>query len=334
MGRFSPLRLVPARPIGYLVAMISPDNLKLYPHPGNPLPRNARVHAVTTSDGKTIRAMTAGPANPKGTVVVMNGRAEFLERYFETARDLIARGYSVVTFDWRGQGGSERLHQDPTRGHGGNFAGFDDDLESVMQQVAENHCVRPFYALAHSTGAHVVLRNLRQTPCWFEKAVLTSPLLGFNYGAWPPVIAHAIARIAVATGFGAARLPGYRHGPMQRAGFKNNPLTSDAKRWDRDITTLEIHPELGVGGPTFGWFKGAVASLNELQAWKRKALIGCPVLIVASGQEWVVKATSARDFAARIPGISYMQIKGAKHEIMMEQDQYRDQFWSAFDSFL
>jgi lysophospholipase len=306
---------------------------QLYPHPANPLPRNARAHSIITDDGTRLRAMSAYPERARGTILLMGGRADYIERYFETAQDLIGRGYAVVTFDWRGQGLSQRLHHDRLHGHAANFAGYDDDLQSILTQIVLETMPGPYYALGHSTGGHVLLRALRH-PAQFEKAVITSPLLGFNYGKWPRFAAHLLARAAVTTGLGGAYLPGFARGPFRRHEFDDNLLTSDPQRWDRDITTLDITPELGTGGPTFGWFNAAVSSLRELHRWKRKALIACPVLLVASGREWVVNGTAARDFATRVPGISYIQITGSRHEILMERNEYRDQFWSAFDNFM
>ncbi len=309
------------------------QSFELYPHPANPLPLNARVHAVVTEDGTRLRAMSAFPPRPKATIMLLGGRADFIERYFETISELIGRGFAVVTFDWRGQGMSQRLHHDRMRGYITSFRGFDDDLQSVLSQIAVQTLPGPYYALAHSTGGNVLLRALRSSGL-FEKAVITSPLLGFNYGKWPKPVAALLARAAVMTGFGGAYLPGLARGPFGRHEFEGNPLTSDAKRWDRDITTLEINPDLGTGGPTYAWFNAALSSLRELHRWKRKALIACPTLLVASGREWVVDGTATRDFATRVPGISYMKITGSRHEVLMERDEYRIQFWSAFDSFL
>jgi lysophospholipase len=307
---------------------------KLYPHSGNPLPRNASVQNVMTVDGFRLRAIVASPPNARATVVIMGGRADYLERYFETIRDLMRRGFAVVSFDWRGQGGSQRLHPDVDKGHGGSFKGFDHDLDAVMQQVAEVRCPRPFYAIAHSTGANVLIRALQNDPCWFTKAVVTSPLLGFRFGKWPPVLAKILTTSANLFGFGTAYLPGFSRGPFQRHEFNSNPLTSDADRWDRDITTLEANPQLGTGGPTFGWFAGALASIKALDSWNDRVKIGCPLLIVTPSNEWVVDANAARHFAARVPGVSFIQIRGSRHEILMERNNYRDQFWAAFDSFL
>ena len=44
----------------------------------------------------------------RGTVVVLGGRAEFIEKYFEVIGELLARDFAVAALDWRGQGGSAR----------------------------------------------------------------------------------------------------------------------------------------------------------------------------------------------------------------------------------
>ena len=49
--------------------------------------------------------------------------------------ELIARGYSVATVDWRGQGLSDRLLADPRKGHVDDFASFDADLDAFMAEV-------------------------------------------------------------------------------------------------------------------------------------------------------------------------------------------------------
>jgi lysophospholipase len=304
--------------------MAAGDPLQLYPHAGNRLPRHAKVHEIVTKDGVRLRAMTAGEAGPKGTVVLLNGRTECLERYFETADEIVSRGFTYASFDWRGQGGSQRLRSDPLRGYVSSFGRYDRDLQAVMTQLVIQHCPAPYYALAHSTGGLVLLRSLRK-PSWFSKVVVTSPLIDFIYKPWPR---------GVVTGLGWLYLPGRKSGPLQRSEFEGNPLTSDRARWDRDITTLERFPQLALGGPTFAWFRAAFSSMRALKTWPRTTLIACPVLIVAASKEFVVDPKAARAFSEQVPGVSFMQISGAMHEILMERDVYRKQFWAAFDSYL
>ncbi|MBP9173593.1 MAG: alpha/beta hydrolase, partial [Rhizobiales bacterium] len=76
--------------------------MELISTPENPVPRGAECTRVVTNDGFHLRAMSVRVSNPRGTVVILGGRADFMERYFETARDLMERGYCVASVDLRG----------------------------------------------------------------------------------------------------------------------------------------------------------------------------------------------------------------------------------------
>ena len=97
---------------------------------------------LKTRDGVSIRfARWHPPPGRKGTVCLFQGRAEFIEKYFETVRDLRARGFAVATLDWRGQGLSERALSDPFKGHVGDFSEYDTDLEAFMRDVVDRKSV-------------------------------------------------------------------------------------------------------------------------------------------------------------------------------------------------
>ncbi|MFX8715876.1 alpha/beta hydrolase, partial [Acinetobacter baumannii] len=78
-------------------------------------------------------------AEARGTVCVLQGRAEFIEKYYETVRDLLVRGFAVATLDWRGQGGSER-HRNSRRGHVNEFDEYGLDLAAFLNQVVLPSC--------------------------------------------------------------------------------------------------------------------------------------------------------------------------------------------------
>ena len=80
--------------------------------PGNEPPQGLVSGYFQTSDGLKLRYGVSRVPKARGTVVVLQGRGDFLERYFETFRDLNALGYTAASFDFRGQGGSARLQQD------------------------------------------------------------------------------------------------------------------------------------------------------------------------------------------------------------------------------
>src|ERR1700761_9309877 len=102
--------------------------MKLISIPANPAPDNHVVGTIKTPDGLTLRyARWEPPAGRKGTVCIFQGRTEYVEKYFETVRDLRARGFAVATFDWRGQGLSQRLLPDPLKGHVQRFSDYQID---------------------------------------------------------------------------------------------------------------------------------------------------------------------------------------------------------------
>jgi lysophospholipase len=299
----------------------------------NPIPGGAVCSQVKTSDGFELRAMVARVSRSRGTVIILGGRADFIERYFETMQDLMSRGFCVASLDLRGQGGSQRLTRNPLRGHIDRFEQYDEDVRSFMTQVVLPDCPPPYYAIAHSTGGNVILRALRHRN-WFKKCVLVSPLLGLRYGAWPLPVVRLLTFLATHLGLGWAYLPGQRHTPLGRGDFAGNPLTSDQRRWNRDCGVLESVPALGVGGPTYGWLRAAMKSIDLLSKLKAARELRCPVLIVAAGRDLVVDIEASYRMARSLPGISMVVIPEALHEIMLESDEVRAQFLAAFDAFV
>jgi len=307
--------------------------MQLFSTPDNRVPNGAVCVPVKTRDGLILRAMRVRVAKPKGTVVVLGGRGDFIERYFETARDLMQRGYCVASLDVRGQGGSPRLTRSRYRGHLRSFGQYDEDLRAFMTEVVLPDCPPPYYAIGHSTGGHILLRSLRERT-WFSKAILVAPLIGIVYGRWPLPLVRLLVFLVTRLGIGWMFLPGQSRRPLASGDFAGNPLTSNRKRWDRDSAILLEAPELGVGGPTFSWLRAAMASTAEIRAMGPGDRLRTPVLIVAAGQDQVVDNEATREFARHVPGVSLVFIREAMHEILTETDEVRIQFLAAFDAYI
>ena len=307
--------------------------MKVFPTDVNQLPVGGVCYDVTTQDGVRLRSVAVRQARAKATVIILGGRAEYVERYFETVNDLSARGMAVVCFDWRGQGGSQRLLANPLRGYVKSFADYDKDLEAIIGLAQRLDYPKPYYALAHSTGGQVLLRALRDKN-WFARAVISAPLMDFRYGRWPLPVVRVLNFLMVVFGFGWVFLPGYGRGPLRRDEFENNPLTSDRGRWNRDMETLEMAPQLGIGGPTYGWLRAAMKSFDDLRRWPRGKGPVCPTMIVAAGQDRVVDTAATREFVGRVPGFTFLTIDDSRHEILMENNMIRAKFFAAFDTFL
>src|ERR1700756_574954 len=183
--------------------------------PANPVPDAAVTGTIKTPDGVSLRfARWEPPPGRKGTVCLFQGRSEFIEKYFETVRDLRARGFAVATLDWRGQGLSERLLGDRHKGYVRDFAEYDSDLETLMREIVLPDCPPPLFALGHSTGATVLIRAAHRGRRWFDRMVLAAPLIdlqGFPASTTAKVLVRAL-RIA---GFGSMYVPRGEVGVME-----------------------------------------------------------------------------------------------------------------------
>jgi lysophospholipase len=309
--------------------------MKIAETPDNPAPAGAELVRLAGPDGPALRAVLC-PASigaPLGTVCVFQGRAEFIEKYFETARDLQARGFAVALLDWRGQGGSDRLLADPRKGHVPSFAAFRSDLERFMALVRAR-CPEPYFALAHSMGGLVALLAERGRDRHFERLVLSAPMLGLGAMYRPTGPARLLANVADALGFGASYIPTGGGTPIDWQPFEGNPLTSDPARFARNSRIVERAPGLGLGAPTIGWVAASFEAMDSMAAAGAPESVRTPVLILAAGEDRIVSNAAIERMAARLGVARTLTIAGARHEILQERDALRAQALAAFHAFV
>ncbi|MFO1150667.1 MAG: alpha/beta hydrolase [Alsobacter sp.] len=302
--------------------------------PDNPVPAGGRSGVLRTRDGVALRYAVWEPARrARGTVLLLQGRADFIEKYFETAHELLARGYAVATFDWRGQGGSQRLLPDPHKGHVDDFAHYQRDLEAALGLVAWLRLPRPFLGLAHSMGAAILLHALARQPDLLPAAVLSAPMIRIAPTLKPPA-AEAMTRVAAWAGLRAAPIPGpVSRGKVASEFDPGNLLTSDPVRYARSYAMVTAAPDIALGKPTIGWMQAAFAAMAAFRKPRFAAAIGTPLLTVAGDADQVTATPAAIDLAARLPRGEVGVLPGCGHEILLEQDHHRARFWAAFDAF-
>src|SRR5450631_1006620 len=308
--------------------------MKLVSIPANPVPDDVVTGSIKTPDGVNLRfARCAPPVGRKGTVVVLQGRAEYIEKYFETVRDLRARGFAVATFDWRGQGISDRALKDPSRGHVRNFSEYATDLEAIMQQVVLPDCPPPIFALGHSMGAAIAIRACHDGSRWFERLVCSAPMIALPTGRLTRM-AGPLARFMRLLGRGGRVVPTGHGSAIGPEDFIGNVLTSDPVRYARNMAVLEEAPELGIGAPTIAWADAALRLMKQFAEPSYASAIRQPILLVAAGRDEVVSTSAIENFVINLLAGRHLILAGSRHEILQEQDRYRGQFWAAFDAFV
>jgi lysophospholipase len=302
--------------------------------PSNPVPRGAVCDTVTTEDGVALRYARWPPnrSPQRGTVLIVHGRTEFIEKYFETVNDLRRRGFAVATFDARGQGGSARLLRNRRKGHVRDFADHVNDLDTIMQEIVLPDCPPPYYVLAHSTGATVALLAAERLATQVDRMVLTAPLVALPHAS--PKLLVRLSGLFMHLGLGETFVPGSGATLIQTQPFERNPVTSDPNRYKRTIAIVDADPSIGIGGATIGWVNAAMRASCRMAEPDFVHAVPMPVLFVLAGGEQIVLNAGAEELAHRLKTAAQLRIPGARHEILMERDEFRDQFWVAFDAFI
>ena len=302
--------------------------------PANPVPEGAVSGTLKTRDGVAIRfARWQPPPGRKGTVCLFTGRAEFIEKYFETVRDLRSRGFAVAMIDWRGQGLSDRALRNPRKGYVRNFNEYFLDLDVFINEVVLPDCPPPVFALAHSMGATILIRAASLGHRWFDRMVLLAPMVALP-GARRSLATRMTVRALRMMGLGSLYVPGGDASVMMQRPFVGNLLTSDPVRYARNVAVLEAEPTLSIGWPTVAWTDAAFRVMNEFAEPSYPGKIRQPMLIIAAGADSIVSTPAIDEFSVRLRAGSHLIVPGARHELLMEQDRFRSQVLAAFDAFV
>lgn len=301
------------------------------------LPEGGDMRFFTAPDGTKVRycVWQAREQAGSGTVYLLPGRTEFIEKYAETVHDMLDRGYAVVCMDWRNQGLSDRPLANRSKHYYTEFTPAAADLGQLFQEMLGDQLPRPFILLAHSMGGHLALRYLHDNPGAADKAVFSAPMVDVQTTPFSPGFARGLARSACFLGFGKAYAPMQSdYGSTQRGPQTMKLLTSDPDRFMDEHHWIDRNPDLSLGGITYAWFASALKSIDVLNAPGYAEAITTPTLIVQAGDDPLINNDTQAAFAARLPNGRFERIEGALHEFLKERDEIRNRFLQYFDDFV
>ena len=113
--------------------------------------------------------------------------------------------------------------------------------------------------------------------------------------------------------------------------FENNKLTSDPVRFTRWAAYFTHIASLRLAGPTIGWIVAAIEGMKFVN--RNAALVKTPTLIISAGGDPIVDPSSHHNFAQK-SGATLKIVPGAKHELFLETDEFRDAFFKIADQYL
>jgi len=271
-----------------------------------------------------------GIGRARGSVILSPGRTEPIEKFFEVICELQARGFAVLTHDWRGQGLSDRALPDSVKGHAKGWRPFLSDFARVLADVGRR-APRPWIAMGNSMGGALTLLALAEGEDRFAAAIVTAPMVAILTPGTPPPLVRLLSVLHEAVGLGGRHTWGKQRS-IFRSPFEGNILTHDATRWYRFQALLESAPALILGDPTWGWVAAATAAMARLSRPGAVERIAIPVCVLTAGEDHICDSSAAAKLAARMPKGRHVDAPGAYHEILQETDARRQLFWHAFDA--
>ncbi len=292
--------------------------------PGDQIPRAQAFWLQTEDDIRLRAAHWPAARDTQGTVLLFQGRAEYLEKYNSVALELNEAGFDVLSLDWRGQGLSDRLQPLTRLSHIHDFADYQRDVLEMVIAAGDLDLPQPWHLLAHSMGGMIGYRSLlADLPV--ASAVFSAPMWGINFGFYPKPLVRLWAKSGPLLGRGEKQCPGSGRARnfVLRTSLAQNPLTADGIRWGRLIAEADNWPELTLGGVSYDWLVAALRECDHIRSLPPPAQ---PCLIGVSPQDRVI---SNRAISARLQGWQdgeLLELVGSRHEPMIERAPIRRLF--------
>ncbi len=296
-----------------------------------PFVNHGDAFTFTTRDGTSLSAVRFVHPQSRGTIVVVSGRSETWLKYGEVFYDLYRRGFTLYSYDHRGQGRSPHLVSSNRQiGHIDDFDHYSEDLEDFVAKVVVPAGEPRLFLLAHSMGGAVAAQYLAHGETPFRAAVLSSPMLTINTKPYATPIAKAITWLEIGAGRDEEYAPGKTDWDPGLP-FEKNDVTGSPERFWMSGAVFRMYPETTIGGPSNGWVCRSLMATPRIV--RRMKAIRTPLLMFQAGSDQIVKPKGENDGCAAAAHCTLVVVPGSQHEILMEKDAIRDPAIEAIDRF-
>lgn len=278
-----------------------------------------RESRFQTKDGAALFVVRYEAEAPRGSVVILHGFGECVEKYRELCYYFLKSGLTVLAFEQRGHGRSAR-EVEPGLIYIKRFSQYVEDFAALMACEAE-HLPTPRYLYAHSMGGAVAALYLERHPGFFDKAVLSSPMIAMQYKNAPRWAGYTACVLLGSLGLNKRRFMGMKKAPAPEAERVEGSGAGSRARFacHRDVKMTD--PLLWSSRPTFAWIREALGCTRQILKKGAPERIDIPVRVYAAEREMLVLEGPQRALAARIPQGEFFLVPGAKHELYFAEDE-------------
>lgn len=268
---------------------------------------------------------------PRGSVVLVHGYTESIEKYRELIYYFLKDGLNVYTYDQRGHGKSFREVEDVTLVHVNDFSEYVFDLEYFVEDIIPKNNL-PLYLYAHSMGGAVATLYLEKGNTDIKKVILNAPMISHRRPNLPhwlmlPIVSIFAAFASKKRIFTMKPYPGKEE-------FEDYSGTSEERFYAYEEFKRKNKTYAG-WAPTNAWARESFKVPSKILKKKAVEKIDVPILVYSAENDTVVKNSYHVKFVKRLKYGMYKIIRKAKHEIFNSTDDvlfpYLDDVLAFFD---
>lgn len=269
--------------------------------------------------------------SPRGVVLISHGFTESITKFTESIYYLLQAGFEVWGVDHRGHGRSFRAGGNPFVVHAERFDDYVQDLLHLTEtRIKAAAGALPLFLFCHSMGGCVGVRLLESRPELFQKAVLSSPMLGLSFGKIPLRAAYLFAWLK--SRGEKAKEPLSPVGAMPEETYEASAANSEPRfRWYYEKKLAD--PRLQTCAASAGWGREAIGACLKAVSKRETAKIRTPILLFQAGNDAFVKNEAQDLFAARVPGCRLQKMPGLRHELYLSGTETLKDYWKRIFAF-
>ncbi|SDB67162.1 alpha/beta fold hydrolase [Butyrivibrio sp. INlla16] len=274
-------------------------------------------------DGATLNYYFAIPENATKVVVFAHGFCEFFGKYHEYVWYLYQAGFGFFFPEQRGHGYSEGKMKEPDVVYIDDYDTYVEDFHIFMDKVVMPATPeKKRILIAHSMGGAVGTLFLEKYPGYFDKAVLSSPMLKMK--SVPSKLVRSLLSIyAFLFGKRKAMAPGQKH--FDGVSVFETSSTKSRVRYDYMFEMRLKDEHYQTYGASIGWGLASYKVYDRI--FKNASRLSLPITVFTAGQDHLIDSDGYTEFAGKVPGAKIIAFEDSRHEIFNAEEETRNEYF-------
>ncbi|PIT68422.1 alpha/beta hydrolase [Bartonella tribocorum] len=294
----------------------------LYPTDWNSTPPNIHHGTLKIAIDREIRFAITYPEakKSKGTIVILESEVNTLETYFLAMNEISQRGFHTAIFDWFDQKKPAFKIRKKSHLHYFDINNDINDLYEFLKNIVYPNCPPPYSMLTYGMGGLIALSGLDLINHQFNRLLCISPLFA-PFGNKTNGFQHKLTQFLSDIGFGS--IPAKDGKKLKKINFLNIQLGHM-----RQGSLPSTKP------PTSRWMAAVFNVINSVKENIRHQHLQIPTLFILANQDNLANNIEVRQLCQHTHLTESITITGAKLDTIMYNENYKKQFWAAFDAFI